>query len=287
MVMQALTLVFDPTFSKYSYGFRPGKSAHDAMKTTQAYAQSGRTWGVDIDISKFFDHVNHDILMHRIAQTIRDKRVLRLIGRYLRRGAMTEGVVMTSTEGTPQGGPLSPLLANIYLDALDKELEKRKHTFCRYADDCNIYVCSESAAERVRESTTQWLKKELKLEVNEEKSGCGRVWERKLVGFRLYPADADNGSRKESGAFQEQSQRAVAELPESKQGRLARPMARLRARMGGILPPCRRPQSDIRLGTLDSAAYPSLLLAAMAWNKGTAESAETAWLVPASMPGCI
>lgn len=185
MLVQALTTVFDPTFSRNSYGFRPGKSAHDAMKAAQEYAKSGRTWVVDIDISKFFDHVNHDILMHRIAQTIRDKRVLRLIGRYLRRGAMIEGVVIASEEGTPQGGPISPLLANIYLDALDKELEKRKHAFCRYADDSNIYVCSESAAKRVKENITEWLKEELKLEVNEKKSGYDRVWKRKFLGFRL------------------------------------------------------------------------------------------------------
>jgi RNA-directed DNA polymerase len=134
---------------------------------------------------QFFDHVNHDILMGRIGKTIRDKRVLRLIGAYLRRGAMIEGVAVRSEEGTPQGGPLSPLLANIYLDALDKELERRGHTFCRYADDCNIYVGSAAAAERVRAGVTEWLHAELRLTVNEAKSGCGRVWERKFLGFQL------------------------------------------------------------------------------------------------------
>jgi group II intron reverse transcriptase/maturase len=187
LLVQALTPIFDPTFSDSSYGFRPGRSAHEAMKAAQRHAQAGRSWVVDIDISQFFDHVNHDILMGRIGKTIRDKRVLRLIGAYLRRGAMIEGVVVSSEEGTPQGGPLSPLLANIYLDALDKELERRGHTFCRYADDCNIYVGSAAAAERVRANVTEWLRKELRLTVNESKSGCGRVWERKFLGFRLTP----------------------------------------------------------------------------------------------------
>ena len=185
LLVQALTPIFDPDFSNSSYGFRPGRSAHDAMRAAQRHAKAGRRWVVDIDISRFFDHVNHDILMGRIGKTIRDKRVLRLIGAYLRRGAMIEGVVVRSEEGTPQGGPLSPLLANIYLDALDKELERRGHTFCRYADDCNIYVGSAAAAERVRVGMTEWLQAELRLSVNEAKSGCGRVWERKFLGFQL------------------------------------------------------------------------------------------------------
>ena len=142
---------------------------------------------VDMDITKFFDRVNHDILMRRIGQTIRDKRVLRLIGRYLRAGVMVNGVVQESDEGTPQGGPLSPLLANIYLDALDRELEKRGLGFSRYADDCNIYVSSQRSAERVLESITAWIKQHLKLEVNATKSGAGRPWERKFLGFRINP----------------------------------------------------------------------------------------------------
>ena len=146
LLLQVLTPIFDPDFSEHSYGFRPGRSAQDAMRAAQKYAQEGKDWVVDLDITKFFDHVNHDILMRRIAQEIRDKRVLRLIGKYLRRGAMVEGVVTASEEGTPQGGPLSPLLANIYLDALDRELDRRKHSYSRYADDCNIYVGSRAAA---------------------------------------------------------------------------------------------------------------------------------------------
>jgi group II intron reverse transcriptase/maturase len=185
LLLQVLTPIFDPHFSEHSYGFRPGRSAHDAVRAAQQYAQEGKEWVVDIDITKFFDHVNHDILMGRIANVIRDKRVLHLIGKYLRRGAMVEGLVEASEEGTPQGGPLSPLLANIYLDALDQELDRRKHSYCRYADDCNIYVGSQAAAERTLASIQGWIEKHLRLKVNAAKSGTGRVWERKFLGFRL------------------------------------------------------------------------------------------------------
>jgi group II intron reverse transcriptase/maturase len=185
MLLQALQPIFDPTFSPHSHGFRPGRSAHDAVRAAQTYAQSGKDWVVDMDITKFFDHVHHDILMTRLGQTIRDKRVLRLIGRYLRAGVMIEGGVQASEEGTPQGGPLSPLLANLYLDALDQELERRGLAFCRYADDCNIYVSSRRAAERVLASITVWIQKHLRLEVNASKSGVGRPWERKFLGFTI------------------------------------------------------------------------------------------------------
>jgi RNA-directed DNA polymerase len=187
MLLQVLQPIFDPAFSPHSYGFRPGRSAHGAVRAAQTYAQSGQSWVVDMDITKFFDHVNHDLLMHRIGQTVRDKRVLRLIGRYLRAGVMIEGVVQPSEEGTPQGGPLSPLLANIYLDALDQELERRGLAFSRYADDCNIYVSSQRAAERVLASITAWIKSHLRLEVNATKSGVGRPWERKFLGFTINP----------------------------------------------------------------------------------------------------
>ncbi len=187
MLLQPLQPILDPTFSAQSFGFRPGKSAHDAVCAAQNYIQAGKDWVVDMDITKFFDRVNHDILMQRIGQTIRDKRVLRLTGKYLRAGVMIEGVVQSSEEGTPQGGPLSPLLANIYLDALDRELEGRGLAFSRYADDCNIYVSSQRAAERVLASITEWIKKHLRLEVNATKSGVGRPWERKFLGFRINP----------------------------------------------------------------------------------------------------
>ena len=185
LLVQVLTPIFDPTFSEHSYGFRPGRSAQDAMRAAQKHAQEGRDWVVDIDITKFFDHVNHDILMGRIAPVIRDKRVLHLIGKFLRRGALVDGLVKPSVEGTPQGGPLSPLLSNIYLDALDKELDQRGHSYCRYADDCNIYVNSQAAAERTLASIQSWIEKHLRLQVNAAKSGTGRVWERKFLGFRL------------------------------------------------------------------------------------------------------
>ena len=187
MLLQKLSAIFDPGFHPSSYGFRPGRSAHDAVRAAQGYVQSGLNWVVDMDITRFFDRVNHDILMNRIGQTIRDKRVLGLIGRYLRAGVMINGVVQDSEEGTPQGGPLSPLLANIYLDALDRELERRGPKFSRYADDANVYVGSERAAERVLESLKEWIQEHLRLEVNASKSGTGRPWERKFLGFQITP----------------------------------------------------------------------------------------------------
>ena len=187
MLLQVLQAIFDPTFSAHSHAFRPDKSAHDAVRAAQSYVQAGKNWVVDMDITKFFDRVNHDILMNRIGRRIRDKRVLGLIGRYLRAGVMVQGVVQASEEGTPQGGPLSPLLANIYLDALDRELEGRGLAFSRYADDCNIYVSSQRSAERVLASLTEWITKHLRLEVNTSKSGTGRPWERKFLGFRINP----------------------------------------------------------------------------------------------------
>jgi RNA-directed DNA polymerase len=185
LLLQVLTPIYEPMFSEHSYGFRPGRSAQNAIKATQKYVQEGKGFVVDIDIRKFFDAVHHDILMGRIATTIRDKRVLHLIGKFLRRGAMVDGLVEASGEGTPQGGPLSPLLANIYLDVLDRELEKRGHAFCRYADDCNIYVGSQVAADRTLTSITAWIEKHLRLKVNAAKSGAGRAEERKFLGFRL------------------------------------------------------------------------------------------------------
>lgn len=185
MLLQAMTPIWEPRFSEHSYGFRPGRSAHDAVRAAQGYTREGKDWVVDLDIAKFFDHVNWDTLMGKIAQVIRDKRVLKLIGKYLRAGAMMDGVVVKSVEGTPQGGPLSPLLANIYLDALDRELERRGHRFSRYADDCNIYVSSPAAGERAMQSIQGWIEKHLRLQVNASKSGVGRSWERKFLGFRL------------------------------------------------------------------------------------------------------
>ena len=180
---QVLSPLFEPHFSESSYGFRPQRSAHQAVLKAQQYVREGRRWVVDIDLEKFFDRVNHDILMARVARRIKDKRVLRLIRRYLQAGMMSNGLTTGRREGTPQGGPLSPLLSNILLDELDKELERRGHKFCRYADDCNLYVQSRSAGERVRQSLTSFLERRLRLKVNAEKSAVARPWERKFLGY--------------------------------------------------------------------------------------------------------
>ena len=185
-VAQVLQPVFDPTFSESSYGFRPGRSAHQAIKAAKGYISSGRTWVVDLDLSKFFDRVNHDILMSRVARKVQDKRVLKLIRIWLENGMMSAGVVTSRKEGTPQGSPLSPLLANILLDELDKRLEKAGHSFCRYADDCNVYVRSQRAGERVMHWMRRFLEGGLKLKVNDTKSAVARPEERKFLGFTFY-----------------------------------------------------------------------------------------------------
>jgi group II intron reverse transcriptase/maturase len=185
-IAQELTTIFDPGFSGNSYGFRPGKSAHQAVIAARGHIEQGYSWTVDIDLEKFFDKVNHKKLMNRVARKVKDKRVLRLIDRYLESGIMINGVRVKSEEGTPQGGPLSPLLANIMLDDLDKELEKRGHKACRYADDCNIYVKSLRAGERVMRSIGKYIENELKLKINHQKSAVDRPSKRKFLGFSFY-----------------------------------------------------------------------------------------------------
>lgn len=186
-LLQVLSPVFEPQFSESSYGYRPGRSAHDAVKAAQRYVQEGRDWWVEIDIEAFFDEVDHDRLMARLGQTIRDRRVLALIGRYLRAPIHEEGRRETRTRGTPQGGPLSPLLANLYLDPLDRELERRGIRFCRYADDLTLFVSSERSGERILASLTDWITRHLKLRVNARKSRVGRPWDGRFLGFRLTP----------------------------------------------------------------------------------------------------
>jgi len=182
---QVLSPLFDPGFSESSYGFRPGRSAHKAIKAARSYVRGGKRWVVDVDLDKFFDRVNHDMLMARVAREVRDKRVLLLIRRYLQSGVMVGGLMEVNRKGTPQGGPLSPLLSNIVLDALDKELERRGHRFCRYADDCNVYVGSKKAGERVMGSLTRFLEGHLKLTVNQGKSAVDRPWKRVFLGYSM------------------------------------------------------------------------------------------------------
>src|SRR6201996_3724594 len=182
-VMQVLQRQWDPTFSDHSYGFRPGRSAHQAVAQAQRYIAEGHSWCVDLDLEKLFDRVNHDKLMGQIAKRVGDKRLLKLIRAFLNAGGMENGLVSPSVEGTPQGGPLSPLLSNLVLDELDRELERRGLRFVRYADDCNIYVRSERAGQRVMESISRFITRKLKLNVNEAKSAVARPEERKFLGF--------------------------------------------------------------------------------------------------------
>jgi RNA-directed DNA polymerase len=186
-ILQVLTPIFDPHFSDNSYGFRPGRGCHNAVTAARAHVEAGYRFVVDIDLEKFFDRVNHDVLMARVARRVKDKRLLRLIGRYLKAGVMIEGVINAHEEGTPQGGPLSPLLSNILLDDLDRELERRGHRFCRYADDCNIYVKSKASGEQVMQSITRYLAKKLRLKVNTDKSAVDRPWARKFLGYTMTP----------------------------------------------------------------------------------------------------
>lgn len=185
-IAQVLSKLYDPTFSESSFGFRPNRGAKNAIKQSETYINQGYKWVVDMDLEKFFDKVNHNILMGKLEKKIKDKRLLKLIRKYLESGVLINGIKVSSEEGTPQGGPLSPLLANIMLDDVDKELEKRGHKFCRYADDCNIYVKSKRAGLRVMDSITRIIENELKLKVNKDKSAVDIVSKRKFLGFSFY-----------------------------------------------------------------------------------------------------
>jgi RNA-directed DNA polymerase len=180
---QVLSPLFDPGFSEHSFGFRSGRSAHQAVVRARDYQREGKRWVVDMDLAQFFDEVNHDILMARVGCKVKDVRVKVVIRRYLRAGVLMGGVVSVQQKGTPQGGPLSPLLSNIMLDDLDKELERRGHRFCRYADDCNIYVASRRSGERAMESITRFVEQRLQLRVNRQKSAMARPWHRKFLGY--------------------------------------------------------------------------------------------------------
>lgn len=185
--LQVLTPLFDPGFSEHSYGFRPGRSAHQAVEQARQYQTEGKGWVVDLDLASFFDEVNHDLLMARVRRKVTDKGMLKLIRSFLKSGVMIGGLTETTDKGTPQGGPLSPLLSNIMLDGLDKELERRGHAFCRYADDCNIYIGTKRSGERVLESITEYLEKKLKLKVNRAKSAVDRPSRRVFLGYSFTP----------------------------------------------------------------------------------------------------
>lgn len=201
---QVLEPILEPQFSESSFGFRPGRGAHDALRQATQYVEDGRVYVVDIDLEKFFDRVNHDILMSRLARHVKDKRFLRITRAFLNAGLMQDGVCIRREEGTPQGGPLSPILSNLLLDDLDKELERRNHKFCRYADDCNIYVHSQKAGERVMTSVTQFLEKKLKLKVNPAKSAVDMCHRRKFLGYRLGTGGELHISPESLGRFKNQ-----------------------------------------------------------------------------------
>jgi len=215
-VMQVMQKEWDPTFSEHSCGFRPGRSAHQAVAKAQTYIGEGYRWVVDIDLEKFFDQVNHDRLMGQIAKRVGDKRVLKLIRKYLKAGVMEKGLVSPIDQGTPQGGPLSPLLSNLVLDELDRELERRGHRFVRYADDCNVYVRSERAGSRVMASLTRFLIQRLKLKVNAAKSGVARPWQRKFLGFSF--TGAKEPKRRIAPGALERFRRRVRELTRRTRG---------------------------------------------------------------------
>jgi group II intron reverse transcriptase/maturase len=217
-ILQVLQPIFDPTFSEHSHGFRPGRRAHDAVLEAQRYIQDGRRWVVDVDLERFFDRVNHDVLMGKLENRIGDRRLTRTIRRYLEAGIMVDGVVVERYEGTPQGGPLSPLLANVLLDEVDKELERRGHAFVRYADDCNVYVRSRRAGERVMEALGR-LYGQLRLRVNGEKSAVARVWDRKFLGYSFWVAAGGVVKRRVAPKALEEMKRRVRQITRRNGGR--------------------------------------------------------------------
>jgi len=230
-ILQVLQPMFDPTFSEHSHGFRPGRNAHGAVCEAQRYVQEGRRVVVDVDLEKFFDRVNHDVLMGRLERRIGDKRMLGLIRRYLEAGIMANGVATERYEGTPQGGPLSPLLANVLLDEVDKELEKRGHAFVRYADDCNVYVRSWRAGERVMR-TLRGLYARLRLRVNEAKSAVARPWDRKFLGYSFWVAPGKVVKRRVAPKALEEMKRRVRQITRRSGGRS---MLRVFAELRGYL----------------------------------------------------
>jgi RNA-directed DNA polymerase len=224
LILQVLQPLFDPTFSEHSHGFRPGRRAHDAVCEAQRYIQDGNRWVVDVDLEKFFDRVNHDVLMGLLAKRIADKRLLRVIRRFLEAGMMADGVVIERHEGTPQGGPLSPLLANVLLDVVDKELEKRGHAFVRYADDCNVYVRSERAGKRVLEGV-RGLYADLRLRINDSKSAVDRPWKRDFLGYSFWMAKGREAKRRVGAKALAAMKDRIREITDRNGGRNTRRVA--------------------------------------------------------------
>jgi RNA-directed DNA polymerase len=273
-VLQVLQPHFDPAFSDHSYGFRPGRSAHQAVEKAQGFQQEGYRWVVDMDLEKFFDRVHHDRLMARLAQRIDDKELLKLIRAFLTSGVMANGLVEATTEGTPQGGPLSPLLSNIVLDELDQELQRRGHRFVRYADDCNIYVRSQKAAERTLASVTQFVERKLRLKVNREKSAVDRPWKRKFLGFSFTVNRLTK--RRLAGQSVERFRQKIRELTRrTRGGSLEEVIGGLTRYLRGWLGYFRFCQTPSVLRDLESWVHRRLRsLLWKRWKRGTARFAE-------------
>jgi len=270
LLLQVLQPMFDPTFSEHSHGFRPGRRAHDAVREAQQYIQDGRRWVVDVDLEKFFDRVNHDVLMGKLHNRIGDQRVLRIIRRFLKAGIMVDGVVVERGEGTPQGGPLSPLLANVLLDDVDKELERRGHAFVRYADDCNVYVRSQKAGERVLRGMRKSYAR-LHLKVNESKTAVSSAFGRKFLGYCLWLGPRDEVKRAVAATAIKTYKRRIRQITRRSGGRsLSEVVEELRRYMLGWKAYFRLAQTPRIFRTLDEWLRHRLrALQLKHWRRGT------------------